>query len=364
MKILVTGAQGFIGKHLVLRLKEFNHEVLTFVKGDSDLKTKTSQADFVFHLAGVNRTENLSAFKSINVDLTDEITRLIEKSNRIIPVVFSSSTQALKENPYGISKKQAEDLLMEWHKETQNPVYIFRLPGVFGKWSKPYYNTVVATFIDQLHQNKPLSILDEDAELDLIYIDRVIEQFISSLDVQKSSGLQKIDHIYNVTVGELAELLKMIHQADTNQTIPQQSTPLIKDLYSTYISLKPMNQLKKMLESKEDDRGSFTEILKTLESGQFSVNITKPGIVKGNHYHHHKHEKFLVVSGQALIQLRNLSTNEKLDITVDAEKKELIDIPPGVVHSIKNVGEQDLVTLMWANELFDVDNPDTIYKQV
>ena len=164
MKILVTGAQGFIGKHLVLRFEELGYDILTFVKGDSDLEKKISQADIVFHLAGVNRTEDLNAFKSINVDLTGRITRLIEKSNKVIPLIFSSSTQALKDNPYGISKKQAEDLLMKWHKETQNPLFIFRLPGVFGKWSKPYYNTVVATFIDQLHQNKPLNIVDKDAK--------------------------------------------------------------------------------------------------------------------------------------------------------------------------------------------------------
>ena len=364
MKALVTGSKGFIGKHLVLRLKENDYEVLEYGRNDDDLEEKINDVDIIFHLAGINRTNNLNDFQSVNVGLTEEIIRLIKKTERFIPIVFSSTKQVFSDNPYGKSKKNAEELLLKFNEDYQNPTYIFRLPGVFGKWSKPYYNTVVATFIDQLHHNENPTIDDANSALELIYIDRVIDMFVESMNHKLKPGVQEINNTYQLSVGELADYLIDIHRSDLNCMIPDLKSPLIKDLYSTYISFKPMDDLEKKLKMNKDDRGSFTEILKTLSDGQFSVNITKPGIIKGNHYHHHKHEKFIVVSGHALIQLRNIKSGQMSEISASEETLVIIDIPPGAVHNIRNVGETDLVTLMWANEVFDANAPDTIYEKV
>lgn len=364
MNILVTGAYGFLGKHIALKCEEKGHHVLKYGRNDLDLESNIKNADFIFHLAGINRTEEMSDFKKVNLGLTQKIVDELSNTPKVIPVVFSSSYQALQENPYGISKKQAEDILIEFHKKTSNPVYIYRLPGIFGKWSKPYYNTVVATFIDQVLSGKSLTIHDPRTEIVISYIDDVVDKMTQHLDEKSHQIYHDVSPQYTCSLQELADQLKAFKKSEEKHIVPSLQDEFTKKLYSTYLSFKPIDQLNQSLNVNLDDRGSFTEILKQEGFGQVSINVAKPGIEKGHHYHHHKHEKFLVVSGQAEIRLRSLISDQVKTYHVSEEKLELIDIPPGVVHAIKNTGHKDLVTLMWANEIFDKENPDTRPKKV
>jgi UDP-2-acetamido-2,6-beta-L-arabino-hexul-4-ose reductase len=298
------------------------------------------------------------------VGLTKGIIKVIKNLNKKIPIIFASSYQATQLNPYGISKKQAEDELLEFNLETGNSINIFRLPGIFGKWSKPYYNTVVATFIDQVHNEKPLTIDDPQTIIEIAYIDDVINDMVDCIRVNDKKIYQDLKKTYKLTLKDLALKLQSFKENETKNLVPILDDKFTKKLYSTYVSFKTENQFITKLNSHSDDRGSFTEILKQASFGQISVNVAKPGIEKGHHYHHHKHEKFLVVSGVALIQLKNLVTDELITINVSEETLEIVDIPSGYVHSIKNIGTKDLVTLMWANEIFDAENPDTISKKV
>jgi UDP-2-acetamido-2,6-beta-L-arabino-hexul-4-ose reductase len=364
MKILVTGSNGFLGKHIVLRLEELGHKVLTYGRNDNDLDNKISNSEFIFHLAGVNRTENESDFQKVNVGLTQAIVKAIKNFNVKVPIIFASSYQATQLNPYGISKKKAEDELLEFNLVTGNLINIFRLPGIFGKWSKPYYNTVVATFVDQVLNEKPLTIHDPQTIIEIAYIDDVVNDMVECIQLNNEKIYQDVKKTHKLTLKDLTLILQSFKENEAKNLVPTLEDEFTKKLYSTYVSFKTKNQFKTKLTSHSDHRGSFTEILKQTAFGQISVNMTKPGIEKGHHYHHHKHEKFLVVSGKAQIQLKKLFTDEFITINVSEETLEVVDIPPGYVHSIKNIGDKDLVTLMWANEIFDPENPDTISKKV
>lgn len=364
MNILVTGAYGFLGKHISLRLEESGHNVIKYGRLDGDLDFKVKKSEFIFHLAGINRTDKESEFTEVNVGLTEKIIDEVLKTKRSIPIVFASSYQALQLNPYGISKKQAEELLIDFQKSTLNQVYIYRLPGIFGKWSKPYYNTVVATFIDQVLSSKPLTIHNPNSEIEISYIEDVVDRMTHQLDENSSEIYQDVYPKYKLTLQMLAESLISFKELEGSNHITNLEEDFLKKLYSTYVSFKSEDKLSQPLIVNTDQRGSFTEILKQQGFGQVSVNVSKPGIEKGHHYHHHKHEKFVVVSGYGEIDLRNLFSDEVMTYQVSEEKIELIDIPPGYVHSIKNTGIKDLVTIMWANETFDKEKPDTIPKKV
>lgn len=364
MKILITGSNGFIGKNLSVYLKELSHEVLTFKRDDSDLFEKINQSEFIFHLAGVNRPKDDKDFYNINVGLTEELIEGVKKTKRNIPILFASSTQVLLDNPYGVSKKQAEDKLLAFHEQSQNHVYILRLPGVFGKWSKPYYNTVVATFIHQMINGESLTVTDPEKILDLVYVEDLMQQFISIFEIPSIREIIDVDNIESIKLGELAKMIQQFKQWDETLTIPNLEKSIDKKLYSTYISMKSPEDFLTHMKMHIDERGSFTELIKSLSAGQVSINIAKPGIEKGNHYHHHKHEKFVVVSGHAEIKLRKIGSDEITTIYSNGDNIQSVDIPPGYVHSISNVGYIDLITLMWANEIFDPTNPDTIYQKV
>ena len=364
MNILVTGAYGFLGKHISLRCEELGHQVFKYGRDDVDLDIKIKKSDFIFHLAGINRTEDESDFMRVNVGLTQQIIDEILKTKKEIPIVFASSYQATQQTPYGISKKMAEDVLIDYHKKTSNPVYIYRLPGIFGKWSKPYYNTVVATFIDQVLSGKPLTIHDPKTEIEICHIDDVVNKMTQHVEEKTTEIYSDVNPKYKISLQELADLLKSFKDTEENLLVPKLEDTFTKKLYSTYLSFKPVDKLNKPLKVNVDERGSFTEILKQASFGQVSVNVSKPGIEKGQHYHHHKHEKFLVLSGQGEIILRSFLSNEIVTYQVSEEKLELIDIPPGYVHSIKNTGNKDLVTFMWVNEIFDKEHPDTFPKKV
>ena len=369
MKILVTGSNGFVGKNLIaeLRNKGFN-EILEFSR-DSDpnkLDEYTSQCDFVFHLAGVNRPKNESEFMEGNFGFTSQLIELLEKHNNKAPILITSSIQAEKDNSYGKSKKAGEDLLFKYQIETNTKVYVYRLPNLFGKWSQPNYNTVVATFCHNIARDLDIQINNPEIELNLCYIDDVLEEFLSALDGKPTmdGDFCVVPVTHNIKLGDLVGLLKSFKDSRTNLTIANMDDNLIKKLYSTYLSFLPEDQFSYELKMNCDKRGSFTEFIRTPERGQVSINVSKPGITKGNHWHHTKNEKFLVVSGEGLIRFRKIDSEEIIEYKVSSEKLEVVDIPTGYTHSIVNVGNTDLVTVMWVNECFDPEKPDTYYVEV
>ncbi|WP_438296706.1 capsular polysaccharide biosynthesis protein CapF [Sporosarcina sp. FA15] len=369
MKILVTGAVGFLGKNLVAELKHQGYEdLLLYTRNHTleDLEEYTKKCDFVFHLAGVNRPENEKEFMDGNYGFTSELLELLKKHNNKSPILITSSIQAEKDNPYGISKKLGENLLFEYSIETGAEVFVYRLPNLFGKWSKPNYNTVVATYCYNVARDLDIQVNNPDAELTLCYIDDVLEEFMKALKgtPTKLNNYCTVQIAHSVKLGVLAGLIEGFKESRSTLSVPDMGDELTKKLYSTYLSFIPEDKFSYDLKMNVDNRGSFTEFIRTPERGQVSVNVSKPGITKGNHWHHTKNEKFLVVSGEGLIRFRKIDSDEIIEYKVNSEKLEVVDIPTGYTHSIVNVGATDLVTVMWVNECFNPDKPDTIFLEV
>lgn len=392
MKILVTGAKGFVGKNLCIELKNQEHEVLEYDLDNSeeDLAAYAGQAEFVFHLAGVNRPLETKEFYDGNADFTAHLCELLKGTGRQVPVAMTSSIQAALENDYGKSKVMGENALFAYEKESGSKVYVFRLPNIYGKWCRPNYNSMVATFCHNIARGQAVTINDEHAVVPLLYIDDLMDVLTGLLDDKEPEVLtrEKMEeflpradrqqikealegHTYYTagpvdfeTVGNVAEMLRSFRATRQDKTIPYLKDGFEKKLYSTYLSYLPEDQFSYDLVMNTDERGSFTELIKTEERGQVSVNISKPGITKGNHWHHSKNEKFIVVKGEAMICLRKLDSDVVLDYKVNGDQLQVVDIPPGYTHNITNIGEGDLVTVMWANEIFDPENPDTYYLPV
>ncbi|MGI8315815.1 capsular polysaccharide biosynthesis protein CapF [Halobacillus mangrovi] len=369
MNILVTGAEGFIGKNLVAELYNQGYKnIFQYTRKTSKelLDDYCQKADFVFHLAGVNRPINKSEFMSGNYGFTSELIILLKKHQNTCPILTTSSIQAELENPYGISKKAGENVLFHYEKDTGANVLIYRLPNVFGKWCKPNYNSVVATFCHNIAHDHPIQVKDPNRMLNLVYIDDVINELIDALNGRETAhgDFCKVPIEHEKTLGEIAELTYSFKQCRKDKSIPDMSDPFIKKLYSTYLSYIPKNQFSYDLKMNIDDRGSFTEFIRTIDTGQVSVNVSKPGITKGNHWHHTKNEKFLVVSGRGVIRFRKYGSEEIIEYFVSGDKMEVVDIPTGYTHNIENIGNTDMVTIMWANEMFDKDNPDTYHLEV
>jgi len=369
MRILVTGSSGFVGRNLIAELRSKGHDELYLYDIDTDpqlLDSYTKDCEFVFHLAGVNRPKDQEEFMQGNFGFTDTLLTSLKKNNNTCPVLITSSIQAEMENPYGRSKKAGEDLLFAYAQETSSVVNIFRLPNVFGKWCRPNYNSAVATFCYNIARDLPITVNDPEVVMNLVYIDDVVQAFLAALkgDVLKVGEYCQVSTVHTVKLGRVVELLRQFRESRTNLSVPNMADSFEKVLYSTYLSYLPENQFSYPLKMNTDNRGSFTEILRTAERGQFSMNISKPGITKGNHWHHSKNEKFLVVSGKGLIQFRKIGTTEVIDYHVSGEKLEVVDIPPGYTHNIINEGEGELVTFMWANEPYNPDRPDTIFEKV
>ncbi|MFW0780892.1 NAD-dependent epimerase/dehydratase family protein [Rossellomorea marisflavi] len=370
MKILVTGARGFIAKNLIAELSF--HEGIEIFQHTRDTKQDKfeaycKEADFVFHLAGINRPTDPSEFMDGNYGLTSSLVNTLKMLNNSCPIVVSSSTQAELENPYGISKKAGEELLKEYSLETGSKVMIYRLPNVFGKWSRPNYNSVIATFCHNISRSIPIKVDNPDTFLNLVYIDDLIKEFIKALKGEGNKineNYYAIPTIHTCTLGEIADLLSSYYESRSNLQIPNMEDPFSKKLYSTYLSYLPKNEFSYELKMNKDSRGSFTEFIKTLDRGQVSINVSKPGITKGNHWHHTKNEKFLVVSGTGVIRFRNIESQDIIEYFVNGEKLEVVDIPPGYTHNIENLGQNDMVTVMWANELFNPATPDTLFMEV
>jgi UDP-2-acetamido-2,6-beta-L-arabino-hexul-4-ose reductase len=366
--ILVTGAGGFIGKNLLVRLGEQSEtKVLLFERGDSDemLTEMVAKADAIVHLAGENRPEDVIDFALVNTELTRTLCFAIRATGRNIPLIFASSTQATRDNPYGESKLAAEQVIEAFVDETGNSTIIYRLPGVFGKWCKPNYNSVVATFCHNIARGLPIQINDAAVTLQLVYIDDVVDELLSALDTAKPGLLRdKINQIYSITLGQLSEQIHAFQNCRTSLMSERVGTGLTRALYSTYISYLPPEQFAYDLPQHGDDRGIFVEMLKTPDCGQFSFFTVHPGITRGSHYHHSKTEKFLVVRGLARMRFRHMITGETTDITVSSDKPQVVDSIPGWVHDITNIGDTEAIVMLWANEIFDRQRPDCIPCEV
>lgn len=369
MKILVTGSKGFIGENLIAQLKNLNYnDIFTYDKEtDPALLDKyCSEADFVYHLAGVNRTMDINEYMEGNLGFTETLVDALKKQGNTCPLAISSSIQAVLDNPYGKSKKAAEDFIFNYSRDTGANVYIYRLPNVFGKWCKPNYNSVVATFAYNIARNLPITINDSHAILNLVYIDDVVEELIHLLSGKenKDGDFCQVPLVYRVRLKEFVDLFYSFKNSRIEQSIPNMSDEFTKKLYSTYLSYLPDNDFSYSLKMNIDDRGSFTEFIRTMGQGQISVNVSKPGMIKGNHWHHTKNEKFLVVSGKGMIRFRKFGSDKVTRYYVSGEKMEVVDIPVGYIHNIENIGETDMVTLIWANESFNPQFPDTYYEEV
>src|SRR5690554_649101 len=369
MKILITGALGFIGKNLVVELKNRGYEDIFEYDRETDpilLDEYCKEADFVFHLAGVNRPKEQGEFMEGNFGFTSTLLDTLKKYNNNCPIMISSSIQAELDNPYGQSKKAGEDLLFNYSKETGAKVLVYRFPNVFGKWCRPNYNSVVATFCHNVAHDLPIQVNDPSVVMNLVYIDDVVSELINALNdnENKRGNYCEVPVVHTITLGEIVDLIYSYKNSREERSIPDMSNPFTKKLYSTYLSYLPKNQFSYELKINVDHRGSFTEFIKTIERGQVSVNVSKPGITKGNHWHHTKNEKFLVVSGKGVIRFRKIDTDEVIEYFVSGEKLEVVDIPTGYTHNIENLGDTDMVTIMWANEPFDPNKPDTYYLEV
>jgi len=369
MNVLVTGANGFVGKNLVATLKTLPEIVVYEYTRDSsehDLARYSQDADFVFHLAGVNRPKEESEFMEGNYELTAQLLAKLRQHQNKAPILMTSSIQAELDNPYGRSKLAGEELIRDYGVEHTIPTYVYRLPNLFGKWSKPNYNSVIATFCSNVANEQAISVNNPNTELTLAYIDDVVAEFLRAMSGEgyKKSGYGAIPTIYNVILGEVAELITSFKGSRQSLLIPDMANDFVKKLYSTYLSYLPQDGFSYPLTMHQDDRGSFTEFVKSPNGGQVSINISKPGITKGNHWHHTKNEKFLVVKGAGVIRFRHISSEEIIEYHVSGDKLEVVDIPVGYTHSIVNIGEEDMVTVMWVNELFDPNNPDTYFMEV
>lgn len=366
--ILVTGSNGFIGKNLISTLTlNPNIQLITYDIDDDFkcLEEKLSSVDFIVHLAGINRPQLPDAFQTGNVDFTRVLLEAVQNTNKTIPFIFTSSTQATLDNEYGRSKAAAEQLLLEWGKRTGNPIYILRLPNVFGKWCKPFYNSAVATFCYQAAHHCELTINNPDAALSLIYIDDVIAIFTELIQgSQQQEGLVALHPIYHTTVGHVASIIQDFAAISETLCIPTFSDALTLKLFATYTSYQEPQQLRSSLVMKQDQRGYLAEFIKSKDAGQIFISKTHPGVTRGNHWHHTKVEKFLVIQGVAEVVLRQIHGQEVIHYVVSGELLQIIDIPVGYTHAIKNIGDQPLLTLFWANQIFDPNHPDTFFLEV
>lgn len=363
MNLLITGADGFIGRNLRAALQQFDHRLFLLEVGstDQELIDAAMHADFVFHLAGVNRPKDDAEFQTGNAEYTEKLLGALENGKRP-PVLISSSTQAALDNPYGKSKLRAENAVRRYHARIKSPVYIYRLTNVFGKWSRPNYNSAVATFCHNVARGLPITIDDPDHVLRLIYIDDVIAEFIRALEGSPTSSGPEFCTAgpeHEATLKRISSLIWGFHSIRTTFNLPDQRQPFVRKLFATYQSFLPPNQLAYAPKTHTDERGVFAELMHMNSYGQVSVNVTRPNVSKGSHWHQSKHEKFIVVSGCGVIRFRNPFEDRIYSYEVSGETISVVDVPPGYVHIIENTGGADLVTLMWASEVFDPKRADT-----
>ena len=367
MNILITGARGFMGKNLRSALTGRYGDahrlmLLDMPHTEEELLAAAAEADFVFHLAGVNRPTDPADFQKGNADFTRQLLTLLKERGKRPPVLLSSSIQAALENPYGQSKLSAEQAVADYGRETGSAVYLYRLPNVFGKWSRPNYNSAVATFCHNVARGLPITVNDPSVTLRLVYIDDVVEEFLRAMDGQphREGEWCAVQPVHEVNLGHMAELIQSFPALRDSLTAPDQSDPLVKKLYATYLSFLPPEDFSRPTVTHADQRGSFTELLHMGSRGQVSLNVSKPHITKGDHWHQTKHEKFIVLQGEGVIRFRKVGDSTVIAYKVSGENLTVVDIPTGYTHSIENTGDTDMLTLMWANEVFDPAHPDTL----
>lgn len=389
-KILVTGSNGFVGKNTVVALNETKkYEVITIDRQNSEeeLRQATLKADFIVHLAGVNRPKEASEFYEGNGGLTEKIVNFLKNENKNTPILITSSTHAEVDNDYGKSKKQSEDALIKYSDECNAKVYIFRLPNLFGKWCKPNYNSAVTTFCYNIAHDLDVWVNDPSIELSLAYIDDVVESIVECIEGWNMINLNEINEevaltttgascvqidryyyevttVYKRTLGNIVDSLKMFRNMRKSLLIPDLSDGFNKALYSTYLTYLEEEDFSYFLDKKEDNRGWLAELVKSKQFGQMFVSKTYPGITRGNHWHHTKTEKFIVIQGQANIRFRKIDEDKVIEYIVDGEKPQVLDIPPGYTHSIENTGQDEVITLFWSNEMFNPEKPDTYFLEV
>ena len=369
IKILVTGAKGFIGKNLIAELKNrgycniFEYDVDT---SPQKLEEYTRECNFVYHLAGVNRPENEEDFMKGNFGFTSVLLESLKKYNNKSPVLITSSIQADLDNAYGKSKKAGEDLMLSYAKQNDTEVFIYRLTNIFGKWCRPNYNSVIATFCNNIANGLPVMVNNRETELKLCYIDDLVEELINALEgkANRKGKFCEVAINHKATLGKIVELLYSFEKEAECLSVPEVSDEFIKKLHSTYLTYLPENKMKYSLNTHSDSKGSFTEILRTHHCGQFSVNVSRPGVTKGNHWHQTKNEKFAVVSGNGVIRLRKINTDKIISFKVSGDNIEVVNIPAGYTHNISNIGDTDMVTFMWCNECYNSEKPDTYYEEV
>jgi len=369
-RVLVTGSNGFIGRNLIAGLKKLDDiEIQPFdiEDGIEMLRGYLQVTDIVFHLAGVNRPEKVEDFEVGNTNLTQNIVGMLESAKRSVPVVLSSSIQAVFDNPYGVSKKQAENILINYGQKNQAKVYIYRFPNVFGKWCRPNYNSVVATFCYNISHDIEIFISDEKKELELLYIDDLVGEFLQILsdeNADKDKYYHKIKRTFRITLGELARRLYHLRDIRKTLVVPDLSDELMKFLHATYLSYLDSTEFSYKLELKTDQRGSLAELIKSENFGQIFVSTSHKGVIRGNHYHDTKVEKFCVLAGEAVIKFRHIFEDKILSYHVSGDNPEVVDIPPGYTHSIENTSDGEMIVLFWANQIFNPKQPDTYFLEV
>ncbi len=370
MRVLVTGAEGFIAKNLIVRLGELeNFEVVRFSRQSSEkeLSVLVANIDAVVHLAGVNRPPSLDEFVTGNAGLTENLCQALVRSESQVPFILSSSTQVECDNPYGNSKRDAESAVWRYADHTGASVYVYRLPNVFGKWCKPYYNSAVATFCHNIARGLPIKINDGNAPLTLVYVDDVVNEFLRVLRTSPSVTMGELFRVpieYITTVGEVAKQIETFRSSRTSLVTERVGAGLVRALYATYVSYFPSTAFSYKVSKYGDPRGEFVEMLKTKDSGQFSFFTAHPGVTRGGHYHHSKTEKFLVIKGSAQFRFRHILTNETCEIMTSGATPQVVETVPGWTHDITNIGDDEMVVMLWANEIFDRSNPDTINCKV
>lgn len=367
--ILVTGAAGFVGRNLVTALQRLEDITLSTIISDDEqsvLDKALLEADVIFHLAGVNRPKSEDEFATGNAGLTSYITNFLVQNNKTAKIILPSSRQAALDHPYGKSKREAEDAVLEYHRKSGAAVAIYRLPGVFGKWSLPNYNTVVATFCHNIARGLDINVSDPDHEQELVYIDDVVTEFLRHLDEDFGKDRQRctVSRVFRVTLGELAERIQSLHAIRETLVIPDLADDFMKCLHGTYLSFLPEDDFSYPVKMLTDERGWLFELIKSQHFGQIFVSKTLPGITRGDHYHDTKLEKFCVIQGQGIIRFRKINFSETLEYPVNGEIITVVDIPPGYTHSIENNGDVEVICLFWANQVFDPELPDTYLEKV
>lgn len=363
MKVLITGANGFIGKNLTIQLAaRMEFEVLLYDRESTldDLRKAISKADFICHLAGVNRPLDAEEFSRINTGFTKTLCEEVQKSGRQVPIIFASSVHVERNNPYGISKLAAEQVLLRYSKETGAPVYIFRLSHVIGKWCRPNYNSVVATFCHNIARDLPIQIDAPAYQLKLFYIDDLVAAFARIMTGEKVCGPYcEAQPTYTISVGELADQIRAFRASRGSLVLGPVGAGLTRALYATYVSYLPPRDFTYEVPKHGDPRGVFVEMLKTRDSGQISFFTAHPGVTRGGHYHHSKTEKFLVIKGSARFRFRHILSQELHEVLTSGDKPDIVETIPGWTHDITNIGDDEMIVMLWANEIFDRDRPDT-----